>query len=123
MPDQKALGLAEEALRKKGLSLQKVYDDAYRGTNGGIKKLLDIIAEVMERQQTQQYIEYILNTEINPTDYEEIEDLMRAFIREFGKYLPFHLRSVNALTADWRNILIETSMAQSRLRSHIGSWL
>ncbi|MFH1072237.1 MAG: hypothetical protein V1743_02295 [Nanoarchaeota archaeon] len=121
-PDDMAFGQAEFFLRQQGLSIQRIYDDAIRGLNGGVSKILTIVAEQIEREHAQRYIDYVFATEIDQLDYEEIEELMQAFIRKFGQYLPYHLRSVPALMQDWKTILIETAKSQSRLRAFTGRY-
>jgi hypothetical protein len=120
LPEELAFGKAEEALRHKGLSIKHVYDDVKRGVNGGLRRVFDIIGEQIEQEQVSHYLEYVLATEIDQMDFDEIEEMMTAYVQKFGKYLPFELRSVPALMANWKAVILETSSLMSRLRSYIG---
>jgi len=116
-----AFGKALEALKRKGLEIKDIYDDCVRSTNGGLRKVIDIIAEHIEREQVEAYTEHVLSTEIaNQLDYDEIESLMVVWRQKFGKLLPYALRSTGALAADWRRIILETASTLSRTRSRVG---
>lgn len=119
-PEETAFGQAVQALQNQGLSIQHIYDNAIRGTGGGIRKILDTLAEQFEQEQVRNYIEHILAKEIDQQDHEQLEGLMTAYLRNFSKYLPYSLRSVPALMMNWKSVLLETSRAQSKLRSYIG---
>ena len=99
-PPELALHKAEQALKSRGLALEDVYPDARMGTNGGLRKILDIIAEAIEREHTQAYIDHVLAC-IDPMDNDQIEALMHTFVRKFGRHLPYQLRSPGLLVRDW----------------------
>ncbi|HOX57880.1 MAG TPA: hypothetical protein PLC99_13415 [Verrucomicrobiota bacterium] len=120
LPEDVAFSRAEDALKGRGLSLKHVYDDCRRGTNGGLKRTLDVVAEQLEQEQVHAYIEYVFATMVDQQNFDEIAELMNDYARKYGRYMPFELRSVPALVANWKAIILETSSIMSRLRSFVG---
>jgi len=116
-PPELALHKAEQALKSRGLALEDVYPDARMGTNGGLRKILDIIAEAIEREHTQAYIDHVLAC-IDPMDNDQIEALMHTFVRKFGRHLPYQLRSPGLLVRDWKKIILETVKGLQLLQQH-----
>lgn len=115
-----AFGRAVEALRRRNLSLQSIYYGAKTGSDGGMRKIIDTVAEQLETERANLYIDLVLAKEVDQQDYDQIEELMTVYVQKFARHLPFQLRSVPALMADWKAVLIETSKMMGHLQSHIG---
>ena len=118
-PANISLGRVTEFLRRRNLTLKEIYDDCRLGTNGGVRRIIDILAEGIDQEHVQAYVNHILETEVPPFDFEFIEGLMRAFVGKYGQDMPFAGRSIPLMMMDWRIVLTETAKAQARLRTHI----
>lgn len=88
---QTAREIVEKIYEKQGGNIVKAIRDACDGSNGGISRILDLIAEHIKAEAVEAYISYTFDQHIDPMDFEEKEEIVRQFIRHFKKYLPFTL--------------------------------
>jgi len=56
------------------------YRDAHDGTNGGMRIILDIIAEQLKEESVERYIRHAFNTHVDPTSWDQKVDIIRQFI-------------------------------------------
>jgi hypothetical protein len=88
LPRAEAEGRAKEILEKKyherGSTLQGAYADAQEGTNGGLRNILDLIAEQMKYEAVERYIRKVLDDQIDPTSWEDKVSIVRQFIARCG---------------------------------------
>lgn len=87
--DHMAFMTAEEALvraygERNGDYLMAI-SDAQRGTNGGVRGILDAITEVIKRDTVEKYIDYVFRDYV---DYPVVIETLREFFWEHGHELP-----------------------------------
>ena len=92
-----ALGRAKEALdreyRKQNGDIVSAFNDAHDGTNGGLRHILDLMAEGMKAEATGRYVRDVFDRYVEPNDFEQKVDIIRGFVQECG---PFLSRSIQA---------------------------
>lgn len=79
----KAIEIIEREYRKQGGNLQSVYKDASEGLNGGVRVLLDRLAETLKQESVERYVQYIFHQHVDPTSWPEKVEIMRQFINRF----------------------------------------
>lgn len=105
------------------IRLQDRYDACRRGTNGGVKALLDDIVEAFIEEQTRNYVHAVFDQEIGDRlDSEIIRDVMEAYLVKFGQYLPFAQRNVESLMLNWEQILLNHAKILATIRSQVGRY-
>lgn len=98
-----ALGRAEAAGRAKEL-LEKEYrrqngdiitafNDANDGTNGGLRVVLDKIAEALKAESVERYIREMFDRHVTPNSWELKVEIIRQFIRQCGANLASSIRA------------------------------
>ena len=91
MSNSEASGRAKELLeqeyRKRGGDIVMVYNDAHDGTNGGMRAVLDIIAEGLKAQSVERHIRDAFDRYVAPNSWERKVDIIRQFISYCGTYL------------------------------------
>jgi hypothetical protein len=80
----RAKEIIEQKYRSKGSNLQGAFTDAKDGTNGGLRIILDLIAEHLKAEAVERYVRKVFDDQINPTDWEEKVDIIRQFISRCG---------------------------------------
>jgi len=115
--------LEREARRRRG-DLASAFSDACDGTNGGLRAVLDTIAEALKAESIERYVRDVFDRYVSPVSYEEKVALIGEFIEQCGPYLS---RSIDAdrperYAHDYRELvrsyvdgLRETSAAFRRL--------
>ena len=82
--DFEAAGRASEILereyKRQGGNLMSAYKDANDGTNGGMRIILDVIAEQLKGESIERYMRNAFNRHVDPTSWEERVEIIRQFI-------------------------------------------
>jgi len=92
LDDAQASSLAKELIseeyRKKNKSdINGAYDDARYGTNGGMRSILDIIANGLKLQAVENYIRSVFDRVVTPVEWHEKVEIIRQFIDCCGVHL------------------------------------
>ena len=91
-----AAGRAKEILehlyRRQGGNIMTAYNDAHDGTNGGLRIILDKIAEQLKEESVERYIRDAFDRYVAPNSWEQKVDIMRQFISRFGHHLSSSIR-------------------------------
>ena len=92
-----AAGRAKEILeqlyrRQKG-NIITAYNDAHDGTNGGLRIVLDKIAEQLKAESVERYIRDAFDRYVDPVSWDQKVDIMRQFIARFGHHLSSSIRA------------------------------
>jgi len=79
-----AAGRAKELLereyrRKKG-DIVTAFNDAHDGTNGGMRMVLDIIAEALKAESLERYTRDVFDRHVAPNSWEDKVEMIRQFI-------------------------------------------
>jgi len=84
----RAKELIEQGYRRRRGDIVSAFTDARDGTNGGLRQILDIIADGLKEDSIVRYTRYQFDTYIAPNDFDAKVDLIRQFFRQFGHQLP-----------------------------------
>lgn len=91
-----AAGRAKEILeseyRRQGGNTITAYNDAHDGTNGGLRVVLDRIAEKLKAESVERYVREAFDRHIAPNSWEQKVDIMRQFLSRFGTQLSSSIR-------------------------------
>ena len=91
LPRTESAGRAKEILaqeyRRQGGNINTAYSDAHDGTNGGLRIVLDRIAEQLKTESVERFIRNAFDRYVEPTSWEQKVDMMRQFIDKFGDQL------------------------------------
>ena len=88
-----AYGRAKELLeneyrkRRRG-DIVSVFNDAHDGTNGGMRVVLDVIAESLKAEVVERYVSDAFDRHVAPNSWEQKVDIIRQFISWCGRILP-----------------------------------
>ena len=83
----RAKEIIEQEYRKKGGNINTAYNDAHDGTNGGLRIVLDRLAEQLKAESVERYIRDAFDRYVDPTSWEQKVDIIRQFIARFGPML------------------------------------
>ena len=91
-----AAGRAKEILeheyRRQGGDIVTAYNDAHDGTNGGLRVVLDKIAEHLKAESVERYLRDSFDRYVEPNSWGQKVDIMRQFIAQCGHHLSSSLR-------------------------------
>lgn len=91
LPRSEAVGRAKEILeqqyRRRNGDIVAAFNDAHDGTNGGMRVLLDTIAEGLKYEFIERYIRELFDRIIAPNAWEMKVEIIRQFIQRCGAYL------------------------------------
>ena len=97
MSSTEAAGRAKEILeqeyRRQGGNIITAYNDAHDGTNGGLRLILDKIAEQLKTESVERYIRDVFDKYVDPTSWEQKVNVISQFIARYGRMLSSSIRS------------------------------
>jgi hypothetical protein len=93
---RRAKDILERAYRRRRQSLNNAIADAIEGTNGGMRAILDTIADAMKEESTQNFTEEAFDEVCPPNSWTGKVDLMRQFQQQYGEALGEPVRSMPA---------------------------
>jgi hypothetical protein len=92
-----AAGFAKDILtdeyRRRGGDINSAYNDAHDGTNGGLRMILDVIADRLKAESVERYIRHQFDRYVTPISWEQKVDIIRQFIARHGAELSHSIRS------------------------------
>jgi len=92
-----AAGRAKEALekeyRRRDGDIVTAFNDAHDGTNGGLRVVLDLLAEAIKAEAVERYIREMFDRYVAPNAWEQKVDLIRQFVARCGEYLSSLIRA------------------------------
>ncbi|MCX7013946.1 MAG: hypothetical protein NTW86_15575 [Candidatus Sumerlaeota bacterium] len=74
-------------------NINGAFCDARDGTNGGLRRILDTIAESLKAKSTENYIRDAFDRHVATNSWEEQVEIIREFIAECGAYLRSDIRA------------------------------
>ena len=83
----RAKELLEKEYRKRGGDIVSAYNDAHDGLNGGVRKVLDVIAEGIKAESVERYIRDVFDRHVAPNSWEQKVEIIRQFIAHCGLYM------------------------------------
>jgi len=119
-----ARSIVEGYFRRRGEGLNPLetgYRTAVTGTNGGIRFIINLIADSLKRSQEEQYIEHVINTNIDPTDYNGHINLMREYIQTYSQYISddIRLKPPELLAVEYKQLIKLHVEVINRMRNPI----
>jgi len=87
----KAKGIVEQVYRSRGSDFVGAYNDAHEGTNGGLRIILDAIAQHLKEEAIEHHITKVLDDEIKPNSWNDKVDIIRQFINYCGPGIATYL--------------------------------
>ena len=88
----RAKEILEQEYRRQGGNMITAYNDAHGGTNGGLRVVLDRIAEQLKAESVERHIRAAFDKYVVPNSWEQKVDIMRQFISHFGHHLSSTIR-------------------------------
>ena len=98
LPRADAAGRAKEILereyrRRRNGDIVAAFNDAHDGTNGGLRVVLDTIAEALKTEFVERYIRDVFDRHVAPNAWEDKVEIIRQFIRQCGANLSSSIRA------------------------------
>lgn len=87
----RAKELLEREYRRKQGDIVTAYNDAHDGTNGGMRVVLDTIAEGLKAESVERYIRDAFDRYVAPNSWEQKVEIIRQFIRRCGVNLGYSI--------------------------------
>ena len=79
--------LLERDYRKVRGNIVSAFNDAHDGTNGGLRVVLDKIAEALKTTGVERYVTDVFDRHVEPNSWEQRVEIIRQFIAQCGPYL------------------------------------
>jgi hypothetical protein len=83
----RAKKLLTQQYRRQGGDIISAYNDAHDGTNGGLRIILDIIADLLKAESVELYIMDQFERYVTPNSWEMKVDIISQLIEQLGPYL------------------------------------
>ena len=97
LSSSEATGRAKELLegeyRRRGEDLVNAYNDAHEGINGGMRAILDLIADRLEDEAVERHIRGVFDRYVQPNSWEDKVELIRQFLARCGQDLSSSVRA------------------------------
>ncbi|MBL7223990.1 MAG: hypothetical protein ISS72_09055 [Candidatus Brocadiae bacterium] len=97
LPPAEAAGRAKEILeseyRRRNGDIVSAFNDAHDGTNGGLRVVLDTIAEALKKESVERYIRDVFDQHVAPNSWNDKVEIIRQFIRRCGANLTSSIRT------------------------------
>jgi len=88
LPDIEAVGRAKEVVereaRRQNGDLMTSFHNAQDGTGGGLRVILDQIANSLKYESTERYVRHVFDSHVAPNSYETKVELIRQLIQRLG---------------------------------------
>ena len=92
-----AMGRAKEILegeyRRQGGDLVTAYNDAHDGTHGGLRAILDLLANQLKTEAIERHIRGVFDRYVQPNSWEDKVELIRQFLARCGQDLSSSVRA------------------------------
>jgi len=82
-----AKNVLEREHRKRGGDIVSVFNDAHDGTNGGLRVVLDTIADSLKAEAVERYTTAVFDRHVAPNSWEQKVEIIRQFIACCGPML------------------------------------
>jgi hypothetical protein len=89
----RAKELLEREYRRRGGTMMTAYNDGHDGTNGGMRAVLDTIAEALKAESLGMYIRDVFDRYVKPDSWEQKVEIIRQFIAQCGVHLGSSIRT------------------------------
>ncbi|MBW1744310.1 MAG: hypothetical protein JRJ47_12920 [Deltaproteobacteria bacterium] len=90
--DSRGKELLEKEYRRRNGDIVMAYNDAHDGTNGGMRVVLDTIAEGLKAESLERYMRDAFDRYVSPNSWEQKVEIIRQFIARCGVNLGSSIR-------------------------------
>jgi hypothetical protein len=84
--------LLEQEHSPRGGSGITAYNDAHDGTNGGLRVVIDKLAEQLKTEAVEWYIRDVFDKYVDPSSWEQKVEIIRQFLNRYGHLLSSTIR-------------------------------
>lgn len=84
----RASEILEREYKHQGGDLMSAYRDAHDGTNGGMRIILDIIADHLKAESAERYVRGVFHRYVDPSSWDQKVEIIRQFIERNPQVLP-----------------------------------
>lgn len=84
--------LVDREYRRRGSDIVGAYNDAHDGTNGGLRAILDVIADGLKAESVERYIMDAFDRHVTPNSWTKKVEIIRQFIDYCGNHLSSSIR-------------------------------
>lgn len=84
----RAKALLEREYRRQNGDIVTAFNDAHLGTNGGLRSILDKIADGLKVQAVENYVRDVFDRHVAPSAWEQKVTIIRQFMAHCGNLLP-----------------------------------
>jgi len=88
----RAKELVDREYQRRGSDIVGAYNDARDGTNGGLRAILDIIADGLKAESVELYIRDAFDRHVSPNSWTKKVEIIRQFIDYCGNHLSSSIR-------------------------------
>jgi hypothetical protein len=85
--------LLEHEYRKRRGNIVSAYNNAHDGTNGGMRVVLDTVAEGLKAEVVERYVQDVFDRHVAPNSWENKVDIIRQFVAQCGQYLSSSIKA------------------------------
>jgi len=89
----RAKELLEQEYRRRNGNIVSAFNDAHDGTNGGLRVVLDTIAEGLKAESVKRYTREVFDRNVAPNSWEDKVEIIRQFIKRCGMDLAASIRT------------------------------
>ena len=88
----RAKEIIEREYKRKGGDIVTAFNDAKDGTNGGMRRILDIIAERLKEEAVEYHIRDTFDRYVTPNSWGQKVEIIKQFIQRYGGFLGAAIR-------------------------------
>ena len=89
----RAKEILEQEYRRRNGTIVTAFNDAHDGTNGGVRAVLDKIAEAIKVKAVERYVREMFDCHVAPNAWEDKVEIIRQFIDRCGGNLSSSIRA------------------------------
>ena len=86
-------GILERVYQRRDGNINSAYNDAHDGTNGGMRAILDMLANAMKAEAVEHYTRDAFDRNVAPNSWEDKVEIIRQFIARCGVDLSAHIEA------------------------------
>ena len=111
LSSSEAIGRAKEILeaeyKRHGGNVDNAYNDAHDGTEGGLRGILDLLADHLKAEAVERHVRQVFDRYVTPISWQEKVEIMRQFLARFGRDLSPHVRvdQPERYAQDWQELV------------------
>ena len=83
----RAKALVEQEYRRRGEDIVTAFNDAHEGTNGGMRTILDIMADGLKAESVEDHTRDVFDRYVAPNSWEQKVNIIQQFIQHCGMLL------------------------------------